>query len=353
MMGNWPVPVIFSILVLGSFPLNDAFALDPPPFDSMWGKGVDDGTTVFQICTSGCQTGVPGTLDGELENPFHAAVGPSGNVYVTDVGNDRVQKYTSDGTFILNWGGFNFPAGIAVNSAGDVYVVDQTFFIEKYTSTGTFILSWGGGGSGDGKFNFPEGMAFDSAGNVYVADVANDRVQKFTSTGTFISKISGSIPTAGVMNSPRGVAVDSDDNLYVTDTDNNRILKFDSTGTFLLQWGSGPSSTDGLFDVPRGIAVDSDDNVYVADSENDRIQVFDTSGAFLTKWGSLGTGEGEFDIALGIAVDSGNVYVADFTNDRIQKFAEPQVAVGGTILPIDTTVLLLDFDYSNFSKAFL
>jgi NHL repeat len=92
------------------------------------------------------------------------------------------------------------------------------------------------------------------------------------------------------------------------------------------KWGSNGTG-DGQFSIPAGIAVDSADNVYVNDSNNSRIQKFDSNGSYLTKWGLYGAGNGQFDGPDGIAIDSsGKVYVADGYNNRIQVFAPTNVA---------------------------
>jgi DNA-binding beta-propeller fold protein YncE len=115
--------------------------------------------------------------------------------------------------------------------------------------------------------------------------------------------------------------------VYVADNFNHRIQKFDSNGTFVTQWGSF-GSADGQFGYPWDIAVDSSGYVYVtymyvADNLNHTIQKFDSNGTFVTKCGSEGTGDGQFTLPQGIAVDSsGYVYVADYGNSRIQKFKQ-------------------------------
>ncbi|MBI4200532.1 MAG: 6-bladed beta-propeller, partial [Chloroflexi bacterium] len=73
---------------------------------------------------------------------------------------------------------------VAVDASGNVYVADQeNDRIQKFTSGGLFLAKWGSFGSGDGQFNEPRGVAVDAAGNVYVADYGNDRIQKFASGG--------------------------------------------------------------------------------------------------------------------------------------------------------------------------
>jgi DNA-binding beta-propeller fold protein YncE len=99
---------------------------------------------------------------------------------------------------------------------------------------------------------------------------------------------------------------------------------------FCTQWGSYGTG-DGQFQIPAGIAVDASGNVYVADSRSNRIQVFTGSGGYITQLGSYGTGPGQFWRPYGVAVDAGgDVYVADSGNHRIQKFCYGPIAVQNT-----------------------
>jgi streptogramin lyase len=272
------------------------------------------------------QWGSFGTGDGQFNFPRGITVDSAGNVYVADTHNSRIQKFDSSGTFLAKWGSegtgngqFDYPNDIAVDSAGNVYVADTiNDRIQKFDSSGTFLTKWGINGTGNGQFENPDSIAVDSAGNVYVADTINDRIQKFDSSGTFLAKW-GSDNEQLVF--PESIAVDSAGNVYTVDLKNQRIQKFDSSGTFLTKWNITDTDTS-QFDNPGSIAVDSAGNVYVTDTGNQRIQKFDSSGTFLAMWGSSGTGDGQFQDPSGIDVGTyGNVYVTDGDNNRIQVFS--------------------------------
>ena len=309
MRAKWTVPVLVSILILvGLMIISTVYA---QTFVTKWGSF--------------------GTDDGQFKFPTGIAVDSSGNVYVVDTNNNRIQKFTSTGTFITKWGSFGTgdgqfigPTGIAVDSSGNVYVVDtQVIRIQKFTSTGTFITKWSGFEFGGAPFSGPLGVGVDSSGNVYVADSGNNRIQEFTSTGIFITKWGFFGTGDGQFSFPFDVAVDSSGNVYVADTFNHRIQKFTSTGTFITKWGSFGTG-DGQFKAPTGIAVDSSDNVYVVDANNGRIQKFTSTGTFITKFGSSGNGDGQFNNPRRVAPDSsGNLYVTDQSNHRIQVFGTP------------------------------
>jgi len=257
--------------------------------------------------------------------------------FLTNVTSPSAETYT----FVTKWGSkgtedgqFYLPIGVAVDSSGNVYVTDSiNARIQKFSSTGTFITKWGSRGTARGQFEPPGGIAVDPIRDkeggyaVYVADTYNNRIQKFSSEGTFLTKWGTQGSDDGQFQHPFDVAVDSSENVYVADQYNLRIQKFSSTGTFLLKWGT-QGSDDGQFQSPGGVAVDPIRDkeggyaVYVADTYNNRIQKFNSNGTFITKWGSQGSGDGQFSHPWGVAIDSsGNVYVADEFNDRIQKFS--------------------------------
>jgi hypothetical protein len=285
--------------------------------------------SVTAACNFLLKFGSSGSGPGQFFVPRGIAVDTAGKVYVPDQ-NNRTQKFTSSGVFVSQFGipgdvpgGFVTPWKAATDLAGNVYVSD--FFtnrVQKFNSSGAFQMSLGGGpGSGSGQFlSGTAGIAVDSGGNIYVADPGNNRVQKFLPTGAFITSWGGAGAGNGQFSGPVGMAVDASNNIYVADTGNHRIQKFTSSGTFITKWGTNGTGA-GQFDSPSGIAVDASGDVYVADTNNNRIQKFSSTGAFLDSCGSAGTGDGEFSGPQDVAVDaSGNIYVADTGNERIQKF---------------------------------
>src|SRR5262249_1943990 len=148
-----------------------------------------DGTCV--LCgTFVTAFGGPGSSNGQFFGPFGLATDGSGNVYVVDQGNDRIQKFDTNGTFLTTWGTEGSgPTGVATDASGHVYVTEiVNNRIQKFDANGTFLATWGTEGSGNGQFEAPFGVATDASGNVYVADTNNNRIQKFDANGTFLGK---------------------------------------------------------------------------------------------------------------------------------------------------------------------
>jgi len=111
--------------------------------------------------------------------------------------------------------------------------------VQKFSSTGQFLLQWGSPGSGNGQFNDPQGICVDATGHVYVADTFNHRIQVFDSNGNFFTQWGSFGSGNGQFNAPRGVAVDASGTVYVADASNHRIQRFvyDTTPTREYTWG--------------------------------------------------------------------------------------------------------------------
>jgi hypothetical protein len=248
---------------------------------------------------------------------------------------------------------FDEPAGLAVDSAGNVIVADELNQVIRQIDTSgnsTTLAGTGTAGYADGTsamFDTPSRVALDALGGVYVSDSSNNRIrvislgETITLAGNgdagFFDGTTGATGTA-MFDDPFGVAV-GDGAVYVADQGNNRIRKIVSGNVSTLAGNGNPTFADGpgdtaSFNGPGGIAVDSAGNVYVGDTSNNRIRKIDPSGNVTTLAGNGiqgwadgtggASGSTEFNGPRGVAVDSaGNVYVADELNNRIRKL-DPQ-----------------------------
>jgi Leucine-rich repeat (LRR) protein/sugar lactone lactonase YvrE len=251
----------------------------------------------------------------------------------------------------------NLPAGVAVDSTGNLYIADwQNHRIRKVDSAGNITTIAGTGAAGyDGEgmatsrmLYLPRDVAIDSAGNLYIADAGNHLIRKVDSAGN-MTTVAGIGTVGKTLANPLGVAVDSAGNLYIADTNNNRIRKVDSTSNMTTTVaGTGTQGYDGegiatskMLNLPRDVAVDSTGNLYIADSMNYRIRKVDSAGNMTTVAGTGTPGYDGEGIATSkmladpssTAVDStGNLYIADSMNYRIRKVdsAGNMTTVAGT-----------------------
>ena len=257
--------------------------------------------------------------------PTELAIDGQSNIYVVDGGNQRVQKFDKDGNFILMWGGpgagdgqflFNVPpahyGSITVDKDGYVYVTDHHNRVQKFDSNGNFLMKFGDTGYPDGEFYNLYGIAVDDQGNIYTTDWTKYEIQKFDSEGQFIQKWEVPSCKQGGISSPSNLVVDGQGQLYVTNMSGNCVQKLNNQGNLLKQWGE-LGNAESQFNKPLGIALDAQGNVYVSDNENSRIQKFDSNGKFLAEFKP-------FSYPVGIAVDSeGYVYVVEIVSARLQK----------------------------------
>jgi hypothetical protein len=330
--------------------------------------GLYFGTLAGVAGSSGSSDGTGSTA--RFNFPYSIAIDTAGNVYVADTYNQTIRKITNAGVVTTLAGSagnagstngtgsaarFNLPEGIAVDTAGNVFVADTfNHTIRKVTSAGivtTFAGSAGSFGSTDGtgsaaRFRFPYDIAVDTAGNVFVADTDNHTIRKITSAGV-VTTLAGTAGSSGStdgtgsaarFNFPSGVSLDTAGNIYVADQVNNTIRKVTSVGVVTTLAGTAGSSgsADGTgsaarFNFPWDIAVDTAGNLFVTDQSNNTIRKITSAGVVTTIAGSAGNsgsanGTGSaarFDSPSGIAVSTaGNVFVADRANHTIRNSTE-------------------------------
>ena len=265
------------------------------------------------------QWGGLGSAAGQMNRPHTIAVGPDGFVYVGDTGNDRIQKFTADGTFVTQWP--ILCAGFAVDSEGRVVAAHPGLNQVATYAEGVEIARWGTTGTGPGQFRSPYDVAVDDSGHVFVTDYSNHRVQVFSADGAYLRSWGSQGSGAGQFLDPAGIAIGAEGHVFVAENNNDRIQEFTRDGAFVGMWGS-TGTAPGQFDTPNFCGTDTRGHVYVADQDNSRIQAFDAGGMLRAVWGGPGTAAGEFQFPGDVAVDAqGFIYVADTDNNRVQKFA--------------------------------
>ena len=308
----------------------------------------------------------------ELYNPIAVNFDLHGNLYIADLGNNRIRKTNTSGiittiagTGIAGYSGdngtatsaeLNNPIWIVSDDTGNIYIADYlNNCIRKIntsgiitTIAGTGIAGYGGdnGQASNAQLNYPTGLSIDKLGNLYIADIFNNRIRKInisgiitTIAGTGIAGYNGDnvLGSSAQLNNPTDIVLDRVGNLYITDFNNNRIRKIDISGIITTVAGTGTAgyngdniqATSAELNQPSGIACDWLGNVYFSEQLNHRIRRIDTVGIITT---IVGTGTGGYNgdniVATtaelykpgGLVFDTlGNLYIADNYNNRIRK----------------------------------
>ncbi len=309
-----------------------------------------------------------------IGDPPRVAVDAAGNVYfgslhsvfkadrlgaLTRIAGTGRAGYTGDGGPALA-AQLNFPDGITVDSAGNIYVADRAAQVIRKISGGnisTFAGNGTAGYTGDGgqataaQLNGPTGVTTDPAGNIYVADTGNNVVRRI-STGGVITTFAGNgnpgysgdgVPaTTTALNQPQGVIWDAGGNLDIADTNNQRVRRVSPDGTIATVAGNGLAeysgdnvggtgivtssgdngpATQAPVVLPTDVAADQAGNLYVADFGNSKIRIVSSGGIITTLIGNQDgvpeeDGQAAASIRLngptGLAVDSsGTVYFTE------------------------------------------
>ncbi len=339
-------------------------------------RKVTPGNVISTVAGSG-QQGFSGdggrATEAQLNGPSALAVDGAGNLYIADRANHRIRRVSADGVIhtvagngLLGFCGdggpatkacVEWPLGVAVDSAGNLYVSDSNNRrIRKVTADGVINTVAGKGTPGSGGdggpatealFGHPTGVAVDATGNLYIVDEGNQGVpsvvHKVTTDGVMWT-VAGTGPpgyagdggpaTAAQLSYPQAVAVDPAGTLYIVDLGNRRGRKV-SDGTISTFAGTTTTGGDGgaaaaaQLLAPSDVVVDGAGNLYVADTFNHRILKVTTDGTIRTVAGTGSAGmSGDGGKATsaqlyepsGVVVDAaGNLYIADSANHKVRK----------------------------------
>ncbi len=307
----------------------------------------------------------------------YIAFDATGNLYISDIGNQNIRKVTTSGIISTVAGlpakqpppGFSGnggaataaelynPYGVLVNSAGNLLIADQQNYCIREVNTSNVISTLYGGSYGDGNvatnafFGLIGKAVKDAAGNVYVTDYGSSRVRKINTSG-IISTIAGigECPnygagyngdgiqaTAAELNQPYSQAVDAAGNVYIADYTNNRVRKINTSGIISTIAGNGTGGYTGFnvqattaeLNLPADVVLDASGNIYIADYNNNVVRKVNTSGV-ISNYAGNGTGgytgfnvqatTAELNGPIGLGFDaSGNLYIVDGNNQVIRK----------------------------------
>ena len=264
--------------------------------------------------------GGEGSSAGMFDLPWGVVVNERNEIAVTDGDNNRVQIFSSDGTYLRSFGSegdeegeFNNPTGIAYLNNGNIVVADSdNNRLQIFTGRGEYLTQIGGEGNLDHQFDRPCGVSVDSDGNIIVADFFNKLVKIFTRSGQFLRKFGEDLFVQPCH------CIQKDQYFIVSDNGDHCIKVFNTDGDFLYKLGN-EGEGDGEFNEPQWLSVDKAGHLMVCDSENHRVQVLEVNGKFITKFGRYRSEIGELSGPTSTAVlTDGRVVVTEFDNNRIQ-----------------------------------
>jgi len=273
-------------------------------------------------------SGPPGT--NALTRPVGVAVTSDDLVFATDTEAGVVRVYSTEGRYRFTISDqLEAPAHVAIGPDGNVYVSDRRVrAILVFTPTGEFVRKIVPG-LPDSKTWSPLAMTWDGDGNLYTTDVGqtnNHRVIVFSPDGTELRRF-GSTGRANQMSDfpeqfyfPNGIVVSDDGRLFVGDSNNRRIQVYKPDGSFdyLIRTAG----------IPRGLAIDDQDRLYVVDALAHSTDVYSLKGERIVTFGGQGVGPGEFRYANDVALDTvGHIYISDRENHQIQVWAWPEAAI--------------------------
>jgi DNA-binding beta-propeller fold protein YncE len=217
----------------------------------------------------------------ENGRPTGMSIDRDGNLAVADTHYFEVLFYSPEGELLRKIGPdhgqgpgqFGLVTDVVEDSAGNYYVSEygELDRVQKFSHDGKFLLQWGEHGEGPGQFSRPQGLEVDDEDRVWVADSANHRIQVFDNQGKllFMWGIEGTAP--GQLSYPYNLALDGQGHVYVVEMGNNRVQEFSLDGKSLGVWGTAGGAEGQLFN-PWALGRDSKGRVHILDTGNNRVE---------------------------------------------------------------------------------
>ncbi len=258
-----------------------------------------------------------------LQRPQSGVVDENGRIFVTDTSRQVVLVFDPLEGRLIEWESaatathFVAPAGIALGTAGEVYVADSDLgIVARLNQKGESISV-----VGRGELRRPVGVAFDAVTQrLYVVDTHDHDIKVFDTNGRLLRTLGQRGEKPGEFNYPTYLAL-ANGRLYITDTMNARVQVIEAeTGEPKQIIGERGMNVGNLV-RPKGVAVDKEGNVYIVESYYDHLLVFNNSGQFLMPIGGTGNKIGNFYLPSGVWIDAHNrIFVADMFNGRVALF---------------------------------
>lgn len=267
-------------------------------------------------CASASATPIASFLNSfaspQLDAPLQVATDGEGNAWVANYGDSQIVKFNAKGEVLaevgekgLGEGQLYFPWSVAIDPEGDVWVGDFASRVQEFSPSGEFMTSI--------AVSTPLGLAFDAQGDLWVASMEDSKLYEYSQAGSLLKEIGSLGSGKAQFDTPLGIDIDAKGRIWVADAHNSRIEVVNQVGQYLRQFPTGIETYD--------VAIDAEEKVWVPTGTG--VTKFNALGTNLGTFGAAGSGEGQFNGPVGVAVEAGGViWASDTGNDRVQRWQD-------------------------------